>query len=171
MTDEQDRQPPVTSTFRPHDTNMMDVWRLGRIRFKVYGITSVGRIDPDLIEASRRLCADVDDDQAHGVGWITIHQTRGVCYTFANWWCQDSIVRRRGWVAPGHLPAALRPVTDDVTTCVWEIPLEAAERDAWVHTMMSGSNDVDDYLAVDGSRPDGGSPRGSSRSTASPSTA
>lgn len=170
MNDQEDRWPPVTSMFRPHDTNMIDVWRLGRIRFKVYAITSVGRIDPDLLEASRRLCADIDDDQAHGAGWITIHQTQGVCYTFANWWCQDSIVRRRGWVAPGHLPAALRRITDDVTTCVWEIPLEAAERDAWVRTMMSGSNDIDDYIDFDGSRSDGGSTRGSSPSYASRST-
>lgn len=171
MHDQEDRPLPVTSVFRPHDTNMIDRWSLGRIRFKVYAITSVGGVDPDLIEVSRRLCADVDDDQAHGAGWITIHQTRSVCYTFANWWCQDSIVRRRGWVAPGHLPAALRPITDDVTTCVWEIPLAAAERDAWVHTMMSGRNDIDDYLDVDGSRPDGRSTSGSSPSNASPSTA
>lgn len=146
---------PVTSTFRPHDTHMADVWHLGRIRFKVYCIASVDRLDPDLLAASRRLCADVDDGQAHGLGWITVHQTPTVCYTFANWWCQDSIVRRRGWVAPGDRPAGLRPITDEVTTCVWEIPLAAAERDAWIRTMMSGSNDPDGYLEVDGSRPEG----------------
>src|SRR3546814_9771761 len=66
----------VTSTFRPHDTTLLDVWRIGRLRFKVYGITSVGHVDPDLIEATRRLCADIEDAEAHGLGWITIHQTR-----------------------------------------------------------------------------------------------
>src|SRR3546814_2642580 len=145
----------VTSTFRPHDTTLLDVWRIGRLRFKVYGITSVGHVDPDLIEATRRRCADIEDADAHGLGWITIHQTAGVCYAFANWWCQDSIVRQRGWVAPGNAPATLSPITDEVTTCVWEVPLAAAERDAWISTMMYGSNDADQYLELEGSTAEG----------------
>lgn len=153
MSNDATAPPPVTSTFRPHDTQLIDLWTFGPMRFKVYRIISVDHLDPALLATSRRLCALVDDDEAHGLGWVTIHQTPGVSYTFANWWCQDSIVRRRGWVAPGDAPSALRPIDDEVTSCVWEIPLAAAERDAWVATMMSERPDPDGYLHADAARP------------------
>ena len=123
-------------------------------RLKVYSITynrSAPR--PELEAAARQLALDVlpqpaTGDGRYGVGFLGIHDGRGGCFVFVDWWADENELHHHVWISPSHDPAAL---TDHTATgpaaCVWDLAVVWHERTAWVsHVLAAETPNVQEYL-------------------------
>lgn len=137
---------PVTSLGR-HEA---DGWRL-----KVYGIAHRrARPRPELEAGARRLARTVLPRPAtgggrYGVGFLGIHDGRGACFVFVDWWADENELHHRVFIAPGDRPTALVEHTGTgPAACVWDLAVLAHERQAWVDTVLANpaGPDVEAYL-------------------------
>ncbi len=82
-----------------------------------------------------------------GLGFVILHRGDAGSWLLMHWWAHGDICcQLLGHAAPGAT------AFDDVSArplmaCVWELPVIAAERAAWVDTMLSGAPDADGYIA------------------------
>jgi hypothetical protein len=131
----------------PHALEYHGDWMADDLRLKVYLLASGKKVRSEVVEAARELVSAVRDSSHHGAGWVTIHDAVSVVYVFANWWVDDNVIRRRGWVAVGDSPGQLTLIADEITACVWETPIAFFESQLWKETMLTGFPNLDKYLA------------------------
>jgi hypothetical protein len=118
------------------DTLTVDGWDLKR-----YSITLPGSpIEPARFDEARRLAisalpAPASTAQRLGVGFLVEHQGDGVDYCVLGWWDRENELPLRVFVAePG---AAWRPARGSESVCVWDLEVIAAERAAYIATVLS----------------------------------
>ena len=123
-------------------------------RCRVYGI-AYGRDAPRaaLVDAALRVAREVLPPAGagnHGVGFVGVHDGRGSCFVFVDWWADENELHHHVFVSPSDAPAALEDRTaTGPAACVWDLAVVAFERAAWVETVLanSGGPDFDAYLA------------------------
>jgi hypothetical protein len=127
-----------------------DAWRI-----KVYGIAADGtQPKPRLVDAAKRVAADrltqvKPDAVQHGVGFLGIHQGKGGCFVFIDWWSLVEL-NHHLYHAPLDDPDALKyHLPNNPIACVWDLALIGHERDAWVDCVLNNPSgpDLDAYLA------------------------
>ena len=110
---------------------------------------------PELVEASLVVARDVlprpaVSDDRYGIGYLGIHDGRGACFTFVDWWEAENELHHHTFTAPWDEPAGLEDVTGHgFVACAWDLALISHERQAWVTHVLANPNgpDLDAYLA------------------------
>jgi len=84
---------------------------------------------------------------AAGLGFAILHRGEAGNWLLMHWWAHGDICCQRLAHAP-HDGPGFRDLSDrPLMACVWELPVIAAERAAWIDTMMTGTPDPDGYVA------------------------
>jgi hypothetical protein len=136
--------------YRDRRTWLIDVADIAGLKMKVYGICADGlAIEPSTVAAANSFIenqVDFDDDASHG--FAMLHHGEEAMWLLVDWWVED-ILHQRLFCAPledvGNFQVG--PPNHELA-CVWELPVIAHERDAWVkHTMVDpASPDYDAYI-------------------------
>ena len=119
-----------------NDKLSADGWDLKR-----YSITlPESVIEPARFEEARRLAlaalpAPARTAHRLGVGFLVEHQGDGVDYCVLGWWDRENELPIRVFVAePG---ARWRPARGSESICVWDLEVIAAERAAYIATVLA----------------------------------
>lgn len=147
------RNPMVlTESFRPLPVNFLELWEDNGWRLKVYGISRHHqRPGAELIAAAKRVAAErlaaSGDGNAHGVGFLSVHEARDANFVFVNWWAKESELCRHVFRSPLERPDALEEVGGFAGT-VWDLQVLWFERNAWVEKVLGNPHgpDVEAYL-------------------------
>lgn len=78
-----------------------------------------------------------------GLGFIIVHRGRAAEYVVLAWWDRQNELPTRVFV---RNEGPWRPAGPSESFCVWDLELFAAERDAYVETVL-GDGTVEEYLA------------------------
>lgn len=78
-----------------------------------------------------------------GLGFLIVHRGRAAEYVVLAWWDRQNELPVRVFV---HNEGPWRPAGPSESFCVWDLELFAAERDAYVETVLAGRT-AEDYLA------------------------
>lgn len=85
------------------------------------------------------------------VGFLGVHEGRTSNFVFLDFWADENELHHHAFVSPIDRPDAFTNVTPTgLTAWVWDLRLQAFERDAWVtHVLQrSAAPDYDGYLAA-----------------------
>lgn len=135
--------------YAPRPCRSLGTWRVGEMALKAYHI---GASDPTgprrdaATEEARRITRAADDEGASsGLGFLILHEGEMGAWLLLDWWAHGDILCQRLSLDAG---TGFAPVDDrPLAACVWELPIIAHERDAWVRHMMDGTPDAQAYLA------------------------
>jgi hypothetical protein len=86
----------------------------------------------------------------YGLGFVGIHDGRGACFVFVDWWEAENELHHRTFTAPHDAPDRLVEVTGSgFAACAWDLAVISFERDAWVRTILANPTgpDPEAYLA------------------------
>lgn len=87
---------------------------------------------------------------SHGVAVLTMHMGLQGFWVLVDWWAHGDVLMHRHLCAPAEQPEALHDAAPEgFGPCVWELAVQAHERQAWLrHVLVNpGGHDVDAYLA------------------------
>ena len=127
--------------YAPRRIVPQDIMRVGEWDLKRYSITmGQGTIDPARFDGARQLAIAALPVPAIapgrlGVGFLIEHQGNGVDYCILAWWDRENELPIRVFVKePG---AGWRPARNSESVCVWDLEVIAAERAAYVATVLT----------------------------------
>ena len=80
-----------------------------------------------------------------GAGFAIAHQGNGADFAVLGWWDNENELPLRVVVRPQTADGTWRPARESESVCVWDLEVVWFERQAYVHTVLSGGT-VDDYL-------------------------
>jgi len=142
-------------SYFPRPTRFLGVIDYAGYRLKCHAITVDGQW-PDQVDwqpAITTLCTELPQparsDVRPGVGFLILHHGRGADYLVLGWWDNGNELPLRLRIRE-HGRADWRAAQAHESICVWDIELIAAERDAYVATVLGGRGiaAVEDYLAA-----------------------
>lgn len=147
----------LQSTYRTRPVRCLEIWEANGWRIKVYGI-AYNRPLPraELIIAAKRAAASVLPQPAvgagrYGVGFLGIHDARGGCYVFADWWADENELHHYVFTAPEDRPEALVPLSPTgPAACVYDLAVIGFEREAWLDAVLNNpaGSDLERYLQM-----------------------
>lgn len=85
----------------------------------------------------------------YGVGFVGVHGGRGENQVFLDRWVDENELLHDYVVSRPDRPAELRPAPPDYNSvCVWDLAVQAWERDVWVECVMKRPHrpDFEAYL-------------------------
>lgn len=143
--------------YEPRPIRFLDLWAVDEWRIKVYGI-ACSRPQPrrELVAAARRIASrqlrslPADLDHYH-LGFLGVHDGRTSNFVFLDFWADENELHHHVFVSPSEDTGDFTDVTSTgLSACVWDLRLQAFERDAWVaHVLRRGNApDFDGYLAT-----------------------
>lgn len=145
------------TAYEPRAIRFLDLWRVDDWRIKLYGIAS-GRPQPrpELVAAAQRIAAQLlrslpDDLLHYHVGFLGVHDGHTSNFVFLDFWADENELHHHVFVSPTAHPDQFTNVTTTgLSACVWDLRLQAFERDAWVAQVLQQSTapDFDGYLAA-----------------------
>ena len=124
---------------------------------KRYAITMAGRkgVIPEAAAQAAERAAGValplppGAGASHGVAVLTMHMGLQGFWVLVDWWAHGDVLMHRHLRAPVEQPEALRDVAaEGFGPCVWELAVQAHERQAWLRHVLVNPHgpDVDTYL-------------------------
>jgi len=125
-------------------------------RVKVTGIAYHSpRPRQELVDATLELAGSVLPQPAitasrYGVGFVGVHDGRGACFSFVDWWESENELHHHTFTSPWDKPGELVDVTGQgFAACAWDLALISHERQAWVDHVLANPHgpDLDGYLA------------------------
>jgi len=145
----------LTEGYTPRPFSALDTFHADDWTLKVTGIAyhserpRQGLIDATLTKATEVLPQPAVTDNRYGVGFIGIHDGRGACFSFVDWWESENELHHHTFLAPWEQPSQLIDVTGQgFTACAWDLALISHERLAWVSHVLAnpGGPDLNAYL-------------------------
>lgn len=123
-------------------------WRL-KVYSIVFGDSAFNRprFDGGLAAALRELPSPAKTADRPGAGFVILHQGRDVDYVVLAWWDRENELPLRVFVRERVAGKAWRAARGGESVCVWDLQVIAAERDAYVDTVMGGGADGGDGVA------------------------
>lgn len=124
-------------------------WHVDPLRLKVYGISwrttepgLDGPVPTELMSAAQRyvheqLPAAAEREGHHGLGFVVVHEGVQGAWVLADWWAHNDICCQLLAHTAWPINAEFSPTNRPLLACVWETVVLAAERDAWVDTMLT----------------------------------
>ncbi len=126
-------------------------WRMKLIGIAYHGLRPRNVLVQSATEAAGRIPPQpAVTVQCYGIGFIGIHDGRGACFCFVDWWEAENELHHHTLLAPSEQPAALEEVTGTgFIACAWDLAVAAHERQSWVETVLANPRgpDLDAYLA------------------------
>ena len=87
---------------------------------------------------------EAEPDQGRpGLGFLLVHRGRAAVYVVLGWWDRQNELPVRVFV---QNEGPWRPARESESFCVWDLEIIAAERDAYVATVLA-DGDAEAYLA------------------------
>lgn len=143
--------------YAPRPIRFLDLWRVEGWRLKLYGIASGRPLPrPALVTAAQEIALQQLKALPAGlshyrVGFLGIHDGRTANFVFLDFWADENELHHHVFVSPTARPKEFTCVTPTgLSACVWDLRLQAFERDAWVtHVLQRAEQpDFDGYLAA-----------------------
>ena len=142
-------------TLRPLPPRQYDGWTVKPYLLSVDGAEISGevragadRLSPSLLPAELAhpaLAAEQPGTPA--VAFSVLHQGKDAIWYNVYSWCYGAILQCRIGYATLDAPAEFTELTEPLIGCVWELPVLAHERSAWVrHVLTPQRPDVAAYL-------------------------
>jgi hypothetical protein len=132
----------------------IDLIAVGDWRMKLYGIAWHREAPrPELVETAKTIAADrlaSETSPNYKVGFIGVHDGRDACFVFVDFWGNENELFHRVFLSRDNDPATLSPAAPaDSSVCVWDLRLQAFEREAWIKHILRKADapDFDGYLA------------------------
>lgn len=142
--------PSAMSPYVRRAVRVIDRIELEGLRLKVYSITSVGeRAGEGLIRAGIARAAEHLRDhptrqQRAGLGFIGVHDGRGENQVFLDLWINENELTHDYWISSKHAPEALAaPGPDHNSVCVWDLFVQAFERENWLRYVLDNPSGPD----------------------------
>ncbi len=141
--------------YEPRPIRHLELWRVDDWRIKLYGIAYARpRPRTELVSAARSIAAQhlrsLPSDICHyHLGFVGVHDGQTSNFVFLDFWADENELHHHVYVSPTEHPDRFIYVTPTgLSACVWDLRLQAFERDAWVtHVLQrSASPDFDGYL-------------------------
>lgn len=141
--------------YEPRPIRFLELWQPLDWRLKMYGIAfRKERPNAGLISAAKRILEPLLSTAAepnYRVGFVGVHEGRMANFLFLDFWSEENELHHHVFISRIEKPDELRCVTGTgLSACVWDLRLQAFERDAWVNHILrrSGSPDFDGYLST-----------------------
>jgi hypothetical protein len=130
-----------------HGVESREGWRLKRYAISLEpGGVAWPEFAPGLALAWDALPQPAQTEGRPGVGFVIAHRGRGADYLVIGWWDRENEMPVRVFVKPTG-EAGFRAARGGESFCVWDLRVIAAERDAYVATVLSPQGaDVEGYL-------------------------
>ncbi|MGH9944213.1 MAG: isochorismatase [Pyrinomonadaceae bacterium] len=143
--------------YEPRPIRYLEEWRgVEGWRLKVYGI-AYRRESPraELVEAAKRLARERlpqpgMTESRYGVGFVGVHDGRGANFVFVDWWADENELHHHVYAGPSGELENLEYITPTgLSACVWDLRVQAHERDAWLEAVLTnpGGPDIEAYMA------------------------
>lgn len=129
--------------YEPRRVSFLGLEELSGYRLKSYGIVcgeaafERERFAAGLALAARDLPAPASAPGRPGVGFVLLHQGRGVDYLILAWWDRENELPVRVFVRED---AGWRPARGGEGLCVWDLRVLWHEREAYVNTLLAGAD-------------------------------
>lgn len=139
----------AVQVYAPRPLHHLAMWQVGQLRVKPYHIGHAApeeaRVAAARAEAERMAAESEAEGEAHGLGFVVLHEGEQGTWLPMDWWAHGDILCQRlsRDTGQGFAPVDHRPLL----ACVWEFPVLCHERGAWVRHMMQGAPSPDAYLA------------------------
>lgn len=143
--------------YQQRPIRFLELWRVDDWRIKLYGI-AYSRAQPrrELVTAAQRMASRQLRSLPAGLchyhlGFLGVHDGHTSNFVFLDFWADENELHHHVYVSPTDVPGQLTCVTPTgLSACVWDLHLQAFEREAWVtHVLQrSASPDFDGYLAA-----------------------
>ena len=143
--------------YQPRPIRFLDLWHVDDWRIKLYGIAYARpQPRPELVAAAQRIASQHLRSLPSGLrhyhlGFLGVHDGRTSNFVFLDFWADENELHHHVFVSPTAQPDQFTYVTPTgLSACVWDLRLQAFERDAWVaHVLQqSAAPDFDGYLAA-----------------------
>lgn len=141
--------------YEPRPIRFLELWQPADWRLKLYGIAyRKERQNAELVAAAKRVFEPLLATAAepnYRVGFVGVHEGRTADFVFLDFWADENELHHHVFVSPVGQPDALRCVTGTgLSACVWDLRLQAFERDAWVaHVLRRAPQpDFEGYLSA-----------------------
>ena len=139
--------------YKPRSFRFIELLSIGAWRMKLYGIAWSGKLPrPELVETAKNIAAEQlprEKSPNYNVGFIGVHDGRDACFVFVDFWGNENELFHRVFLSRDNDPARLRPAAPgDSSVCVWDLRLQAFEREAWIKHVLSKAEapDFERYL-------------------------
>jgi hypothetical protein len=141
--------------YQTRRVQFLDLWPVDGWRIKVYGISHSGpQPRSELVAAARGIAAQhlrsLPANLGHyHLGFLGVHDGRTSNFVFLDFWADENELHHHVFVSPTAHPDQFTYVTPTgLSACVWDLRLQAFEREAWVtHVLQrSDSPDFDGYV-------------------------
>lgn len=143
--------------YAPRPIRFLELWAVDGWRIKVYGIAH-GRPQPrpELIAAAKQMSVrqlrHIPAALRHyHVGFLGVHDGRTSNFVFLDFWAEENELHHHVHVSPTDRPDKLTDMTaTGLSACVWDLHLQAFERDAWVTHVLRRAEapNFDAYLSA-----------------------
>src|SRR6266478_4163868 len=141
--------------YEPRPIRFLELWAVEGWRLKVYGIASGRPLPrPELVAAAQCIATEKLRSLPAGlphyhIGFLGIHDGRTANFVFLDFWADENQLHHHVFVSPTAHPTQFTYVTPTgLSACVWDLRLQAFERDTWVtHVLQrNAAPDFDGYL-------------------------
>lgn len=129
--------------YSPRPIRFMELWQESGWQIKIYGIAYDRELPrAELLDAAKnvareRLAQVPSDMSTYGVGFLGVHDGRGVNFVFLDWWAEENELHHHVYVSPKDRPSAFTYVTPSgLTACVWDLRVMCFERQAWLDSVL-----------------------------------
>jgi hypothetical protein len=144
----------LRQSYEQRSVRHLETWAHDGWLLKVYGLAYRGEAPPShVVDAAKRAAAwtlpmPPQTPDRYGLGFLVVHEGQDARWLLVDWWGFESVLHHRLFWAPLEGEPEFKRAPDPVTACVWELPILAFERDAWVETVLSDAErpNVPGYL-------------------------
>lgn len=137
------------SAYHPRPVTQYGVQTLNGWPTKVYGMAVEGEPGQELLDAARAIASTTLPAASAGrAAFVIAHRARPACFVLVYWWASAVDLALAYFRSPLDQPAALTPMPEYSTGCVWELALAHHERAAWIRHLLADEPDLKAYLAA-----------------------
>ena len=146
---------PLVAPYSARRIRHLELWEPPGWCLKVYGIAHQTQPLPDanLLEAVKATVSialpSVLPENSYGLGFVIVHVCQEATFLLVDYWMDENIIHQDlQWSQPST-PIRFRDLSSSgIMACIWEMRVQAFERQAWVDTVLANGKgpDVDAYL-------------------------
>ncbi len=143
--------------YTPRNICFLGVWPIGEYRVKAYGISykdlrpTADFVDAGHAQIAQHLSKNPTRHEHCGVGFAILHEGVGENQICIDRWVNSNELMHEIYVSPPSDPLSFSlPPRDHNSVCVWELYVQAFERQAWIDHVIArpGGPDLDAYFGA-----------------------